>query len=299
MINVNIFIEHLSSTHIDRTVVDRLCERLLITSLGLRPLSELIETLEKLLQHPSPNVSILTICERTMTDKSQIRRRILQSFEAQLADKRLDHLCSQTKCLAFLPELVSVIENTTDVSLLHMAIVCLSRIVETFGKKDPPAIVVAAHTICGQNCLAAAETRLQVTSLLCLARMIEASGDAFVPIVPKSLPIAINNLATSKGKGAEDDALHNAAYSFVGALLIYLPWAITGADLDQFLNMSYASANAEMGGTCNQSRIDASSLLPKQIDFKTCLAALDRTWSVAVTEGPLVRELSDVRSQTY
>ena len=249
-----------------------LCLQLLNVSLGLLPLSKLVGALETLLNR---------------TDDT-IRRQILLSFEAQLNDKRLDQRGSQTACLGFLPRLVSIIEEIPDIPLRHTTIACVDRIVEMFGKKDPSAVVAAAHTICGNRCLGAAEGSLRVMSLLCLSTMIEAAGDVFVSIIPKTFPMAIRNLVISIGEDTEDKTLHNAVYSFLGALLMYLPWAVTGADLDRLLSLSHESANADMGDVCDQRRTEALELVPKQIGLKDCLAALDRTWSNAMREGPLV-----------
>ena len=258
-----------------------LCLQLLNASLGLLPLSKLVGTLEALLNR---------------TDGT-IRQQVLRSFEAQLNDKKLDQRASQTACLGFLPRLVSIIEETFDVPLRHTSIVCMDRIVQMFGKKDPSVIVVAAHTICGNRCLGAAENSLRIISLLCLTTMIEAAGDVFVSVIPKSFPLAIRNLVISIGEDTEDKTLHNAVYSFLGALMMYLPWAIAGADLDRLLSVSYESANADMGAVCDQRRTEALELVPNQIELKDCLAALDRTWPNAMREGPLVSLLVWAHSQ--
>ena len=249
-----------------------LCLQLLNASLGLLPLSKLVKTLEALLNR---------------TDGT-IRRQVLRSFEAQLNDKKLDQRASQTACLGFLPRLVSIVEETLDVPLRHTTIVCVDRIVQMFGKKDPSAIVVAAHTICSNRCLGAAENSLRIISLLCLTTMIEAAGDVFVSIIPKSFPLAIRSLLISIGEDTEDKTLHNAVYSYLGALMMYLPWAIAGADLDRLLSVSHESANADMGAVCDQRRTETLELVPNQIELKDCLAALDRTWPNAMREGPLV-----------
>lgn len=252
------------------------CLQLLDASLGLLPLSKLVGILETLLNR---------------TDDT-IRRQVLRSFQSQLNDKKLDQTAAQTACLGFLPRLVSILEETSDVPLCRTTIACVDRIVAMFGKKDPSAIVTVADTICGNRCLGAAESSLRITSLLCLTTMIEAAGDVFVSITPKSFPVAIRNLALSIGEDTEDKTLHNAVYSFLSALLIYLPWAVTGTDLDRLLSVSYESANADMGDVCDQRRSEALELVPRQIGLKECVAALDRTWPNAVTEGPLVSLLT-------
>ena len=173
-------------------------------------------------------------------------------------------------------------------SLKHTAVVCTDRIAELFGKKDVAAIIASARIVAGDKCLRASESSLRLISTLCLATMVEVSSDGFISILPLALPTAMNSLATSLGEDTEDGALHNAVYSFLGALILHVPWMITGADLDFVLKRSFESANAEMGEECDRSRIEALRLVPKNLEAKECLAALDRTWTVAMTEGPLV-----------
>ena len=253
-------------------MVYALCVQALDATLGLLPLSKLVVALQDLLGRSEDN----------------IRRQVLQSFEQRLNDKNSNQKDSQTACLSFLSQLISVIETTSDVSLRQTAIACVDLITEKFGKKDVSAVLVTAQTISGEKCIGAAENRLRAIALLCLATMIEVAGDMFVAVIPKTFKIAIDHLTASIEEHTEDESLHNAAYSFLGALLTYVPWVITGADLDQLLIGSYQSANAEMGEICNESRAEALSLVPIRVESKDCFAALARTWPSAMTEGPMV-----------
>lgn len=218
----------------------------------------------------------------------QVRLQVLRSFGHRLNDNKLDLEASQAACLAFLPPLASIIKESSDVSLKHIAVVCMDRIAELFGKKDVAAIVASARIVAGDECLKASESSLRTISMLCLATMVEVLSDGFISILPLALPKAMDNLATSIQEDTEDGALHNAVYSFLGALILYVPWMVTGADLDFALKLSFESANAEMGEECDQSRIEALRLVPKKVEAKDCLAALDRTWTISMTEGPLV-----------
>ena len=172
--------------------------------------------------------------------------------------------------------------------LKHTAIDCVDRIVTSIGKKDINAVVGAAQVISGALCLAPVQSSLRVASFLCLATIVEETGDAFIPILPRAFPIAIETLAVGIRTASEDGELHNAVYSFVGALLLYVPWMVEGADLDQILKLSHESASARMGDACDQTRIKALMLIPRRVDAKECFTALDRTWSSARIQGHLV-----------
>lgn len=173
-------------------------------------------------------------------------------------------------------------------SLKHTAIACIDLIAELFGKKAGAAIIASARIVAGDECLKASESSLRIISMLCLATMVEVLSDNFISVLPLALPKAMDSLATSVGEDTEDGALHNAVYSFLGSLILYVPWMLTGADLDSVLKLSFESANAEMGEECDHSRIEALRFVPKKVEGKECLATLDRTWTIAMTEGPLV-----------
>lgn len=248
------------------------CMRVLDASLSLPPIRELIDTLQHLL---------------TSTDGS-IRRQVLRSFEYRLSDVKTDQKATQTACFAFLPGLLSIIKEPRDTPLKIIAVSCVDKISAKYGKNGVSAVVDAAQTVTMDLCLRSADSSLRVTSLICLATMVEVTGDAFISIVPNAFTKVMDNLASSIQEDTDDTKLHNAVYTFLSALFLYLPWVSTGADLDRLLKISYQSANAEMGVECSQRRIEALQLVPRKVEAKECFAALKRTWPDAMSEGPLV-----------
>lgn len=246
------------------------CMQLLDASLRLLPMSQLVDSLQRLLARTEDN----------------IRQQALRSFGYRLDENTLDLEASQVGCLAFLPHLASIMKESSDVLLKKTAITCTDRIVELFGKKDIAATVTSAKVVSGDDCLGASESSLQTISLLCLATMVEASSHSFISILPIALPKAMDSLAASIRAGTEDGALHNAVYSLFGALILYVPWMVTGTDLASILKTSFESANARMGENCDLCRNEALQLVPRKMVTKDCLAALNRTWTGAMTSGP-------------
>lgn len=249
------------------------CMRVLDASLSLSPIRELIDTLQHLLTRTNDN----------------FRRQVLRSFEYRLSDVKMDQKATQTACFAFLPRLLSFIQESRDTPLRNIAVSCVGKISEKFGKNGVPAIVDAAQTVSMSLCLGSAESSHRVASFISLATMVEVTGDAFISIVPNAFAKAMDNLASSIQEDTDDPRLHNAVYTFLSALLLYLPWVVTGADLDRLLKISYQSANAEMGEECDQRRIEALQLVSRKVEAKEFFAALNRTWADAMSEGPIVR----------
>ena len=218
----------------------------------------------------------------------QIRQQALRSYGHRLHDDKLDLEASQAGCLAFLPNLTRIIKECSTVSLKETAVVCIDRTAELFGKKDVAAIIASARVVVGDECLGASKDSLQIISMLCLATMVEVSGHRFVSILPLAVPKAMENLATSIEEATRNSALHNAVYSFLGALFLHAPWMVSGVNLACILKLSFKSANAELGEDCDQSRIGALRLVSTRVDAKDCFAALVRTWTDAMTGGTLV-----------
>ena len=178
-----------------------------------------------------------------------------------------------------------MIQESTDPLFKQSAISTIDQITEKYGKSSPPVIIDAVPTISGDACLGAGEASLCTASLLCIATMVEVSGEMIVPVIPLLLSKVGDNLESSISKNNGNTTLHNASYSVVLALLIYVPWMITGPDLDRILTLSHKSANTDMGPDCNQTRTETLQSIARQIDANEVFAALDRTWSCAVAEG--------------
>lgn len=213
---------------------------------------------------------------------------MLLSFETRL-DKKLPDLADvRTSCLGFLPRLQSLIEQSANLKIKDTAMTCIDRIVEKYGKKDADGVMLCATMITGDHGALTGAVSLRVSAFLCLATIVEAVGEVFIPILPIAYSKAIHNLGESIGEETENARLHNAVFAFFETLLLNIPWMVTGSDLDRLLIASYESANAEMGEECDKARFAALSLIPKKVSAKECFAALDRTWTNAVTEGPIV-----------
>ena len=187
--------------------------------------------------------------------------------------------------------MTAILRDAPDVLLKQAALNCVDQISENFGKKDRTAIAKAAEVVSSEQCLGHADDRLCTLALLCLASMVEVLEQTIIPILPGALPRACEHLRKSLQKNIENEELHNAVYSFLSALLVHVPWIISGGYLDSILKLSFESSNADMGGLCDHNRRKALQLLAKQTNVKDLLVALEKDWTIAVTEGPQVSTL--------
>ncbi|KAL8852392.1 MAG: hypothetical protein Q9221_002776 [Calogaya cf. arnoldii] len=260
----------LSRQYSENEDMNLLCQKLLDILLGGLPMVDFVPTIQGLLEDADVQTSLDA----------------LRSFELRLSKKKLEPVAGQDACLGFLRQLTSMVQESTSEPTRRMALSCIDTIVETFGKKNIGAVISATNTVIGAQCLGAASEEMQITSLLSLSTIVEVLGDEFIAFVPRTLPVSLNSLNTKLDDGTCSERLHHAGYSFFSAILIYVPLAITGPNLDLLLRVSHGSANANLGESCSDERKATLSLIAKQIETKDCCASLGRTWANAMTEGP-------------
>ncbi|KAH0558421.1 hypothetical protein GP486_004920 [Trichoglossum hirsutum] len=243
---------------------------LLESVLGLLSTVELVKSVEGLLARPN----------------DELRRKILKSLEMRIRKESQSNQTSQKAILGFVPHLVTIVSKSPDVLLTHTSITCIDVIAEKYGKKDPEAIAAAADVISGAQGLSNADDRLRLISILCLASMVGVLGTRILPILPRALPVVLTHLEASLEEHTSNVRIHNAAFSFLGALLVHVPWIITGTYLDSILGLSHKSAARSLSEGAGESRVEVLSLVATQIDPKECLAAVGRKWEASNEYGP-------------
>jgi U3 small nucleolar RNA-associated protein 10 len=245
------------------------CQTLLNTLIDFFSMPESLKSLDTLLQQGNEH----------------LRRQVLTAFGNRVEKAMPGDVASQDACFQLLPTLVSIVEQSKDTVLKQIAVGCIDRIVEKFGKKDVDRTLAAAAVIAGKTCLQSEDLEVQAMSLLALTTMVEVLRDVLLPVLPTVLSTSYECLKAAITGGNTNTKLHNAVYSLFSALLLYLPWIITGRDLDQCLEISYRSASLDLGLDCDQIRVEALELVAKQIDAHECFAGLERNWSKAIDDG--------------
>ena len=211
---------------------------------------------------------------------------MLRSLEHRIGAESAGNHAAQEACIKFLAELSLILEDSSDLLLLHSATSCIDRIIERYGKKDVGVVEAVMRVVASNQCLGSDDLRLRIMALLCLSTSVEVLGEAIIPIIPHALPKAMDHLEAILGGEDVDERMHNAVYSFLGSLLLYIPWTIIGQYLDRVFKTSHESANAGLPAGCNVARKEVLSLIAKQVGPQECFAALLRTWDSAMVEGP-------------
>ncbi|KAI0841559.1 hypothetical protein F5Y06DRAFT_259791 [Hypoxylon sp. FL0890] len=233
----------------------------------------------------------------TLLDRPDIvlRRKVLRAVEVRIDEESQGDANSRAALLAFLPNLTAIIRTSDDMAYKHIAVGCVDKISEKYGKKDPEAVTAAASTIASNQCLGQDDDQLRVMALLCLASLVDVLQDGIVPVLPSAIPKALSYIAESINNETPRVELHNAGYAFIAALAQHLPYMLSGSYLGQLLVVSSASASSSLGKEANDARLQSLRLLAKQIDAKTLFSALEQNWVTATDSSPTAtREYLDI-----
>ncbi len=249
------------------------CGDALSRLLNLLSIGEFLKAVETLLDRPDP----------------VLRRKVLRSVEMRIDQESQADANSRTALLAFLPQLTAIIRVSDDSIYKHIAVDCVDKIAEKYGKKDPEAVVAAASTIAGDRCLGQDDSRLREMALLCLASLVDVLQDGIVPILPSAIPKALAYITESVQKDVFHEELHDAGYAFMTALAQHLPYMLSGSYLQQLFAVSSASAKSSLSTGANNARLQCLSFLAKQVDAKVMFSALEQSWSTASSSGFTVR----------
>lgn len=248
--------------------------------LGTLTLVDLVDTIEVLLQRKD----------------NDLRRRVLRLLESRLNGKEKD-VATHTRVTDFLDTLVEILKSSTEIPLKQASVACMTKIIDNYGKKNPDKVVSSVKVVAGADCLGKTDNQLRVMAVLCLAASVEVLGQAFIPVLPLAMPPCFDLLKATVQKGDKGVELHDAIYTFLSALLVHVPWMISEEYLDSVLLLSFASANAGLPETSDESRLEALRLLAKKVDVEETFRAAQSNWAASVQGGfDSAKELLEVIS---
>ncbi|KAE9379300.1 hypothetical protein N431DRAFT_553547 [Stipitochalara longipes BDJ] len=259
----------LADTLKDQKRLHGACGDVLESLLGLLSTSDFVKSVEGLLDRPNDS----------------LRRKILKSLEVRVDHESPSDANSRTAMLGFLPQLTAIIRESKDVLYKHIAVGCVDKISEKYGKKDLEAVAAAADTIASNHCLGQSDGRLRVMALLCLASLVEILREGIVSVLPSAIPKALEYMEASVKEDDETQKVHNAGYAFISALVHHIPYMVSGGYLDKLLEISNFSAEADLDGAADESRMDCMRLAAKQIDARSMFGALEKDWERAAGMG--------------
>lgn len=246
-----------------------LCGESLANLLNLLTIGEFIKAVENLLDRPDLG----------------LRQKVLKALDTRVNVESSTDMSSRNVLLGFLPQLTAAIRDSDDIRYKHTAIACVDKIAEKYGEKDLEGVAAAASIIAGEHCLGQSDKQLRVMALLCLASLVGVLGPAVIPVLPSAFSYTAKYLNESLAGKEPDTQLHNACYYFVLTVAQHMPEMISGAYLEQVLNISSASAEGGLDAESDESRRSCLKCLATRLDAKTMFTGLAHCWPVAAGAG--------------
>lgn len=249
------------------------CSRVLARCLDLLPTADLIKSAELLLSNPDPQVQVAAI----------------KSVELRAGTAVQNDRSSVSSLLSFLPNVENVLQESQELDAKIIAVSCIDRIIERFGKKDTSAVAAIAQTISGPQALSSSDDRIRILSLLCLTSVVDVLEDEAISFLPTVLPAAFEYLAQAIDE--EKIGLHNAVYTLLSNIVERLGYMFSREYLDTALRLSHRSAAGGLEDACDESRRAFYQSVSVHLGAQEVFAAIKSTWSHAISQGFDVRIL--------
>ncbi|KAM0713461.1 hypothetical protein Q7P37_010423 [Cladosporium fusiforme] len=240
-------------------------ERALEALLGLMPTEEFIEASAGLMQ----------------TGSEAVRTRVFTSLTERVGSAKQSNMALRAVFIDALPNCTAFIVPSQPISVRRAAIECVDGIAEKYGKLDRSACAAAAEVVAGSAALGTAEGGLRVTSLLCLASMVESLAEELMGLVPTVLDTALGYVES--GDAGEFGQMRDAVFTFLNALLDTLPFTLSQTYLDRAITAAAKSIHQD--GERVWAVQQFSALAAKKVAFPDLCTSLARVWESVTRFG--------------
>lgn len=246
------------------------CSAVLANCLALLPTTDLVKSAELLLANPDHKVQIAAI----------------QAIEVRAAHAVQNDKKSVSALVSFMPNVEMVLQQSQEADATKIAISCIDRIIERFGRKDTAATALVAKSIYGPQALLSSDDKIRVMSLLCLTSIVDVLEDEAISLLPEILPTAFKYL--SQAIEEEIAGLHQAVYALLSHIVDRLGYMFDQTWLETALQLSHRSAQLADGSLSEVGASDRQafySSVSEELGAHVTFAAIKSTWSHAVSHG--------------
>jgi U3 small nucleolar RNA-associated protein 10 len=240
-------------------------ERALEALLGLMPTEEFIEASAGLMQ----------------TGSEAVRTRVFTSLTERVNSAKQSNMALRAVFIDALPNCTAFLVASQPISVRRAAVECVDGITEKYGKLDRAACADAAEVVASDAALGTAEGGLRVTSLLCLASMVESLAEDMLGLTPVVLDKALSFVESSDA--AEVSEMRDAVFTFLNALLDTLPFTLSATYLDRAIVA--AAKSVQTDGERVWAVQQFSTLAAKKIAFPEITTAMSRVWETVAQTG--------------
>lgn len=234
----------------------------------------------------------------TLITNSPFRRSALATFKERVASEYKVGAASRVAVLGIMPKIAAILESSeSPVELKADALSCITVVTTKYGKREPNTVFSLAEAVVGEGALRSADEGLRVMALVCLTDMTACLAGRILPIVPKTVPFALEILESG---GIGKSLAHNAVFAFLEALVNTIP-SFMASYLQKMLKGAWASAvESEADGDSDEEdeyeningeevtrelRNGLLDTIAKKMDVKAVMTAMAATWNDALKLG--------------
>lgn len=185
-----------------------------------------------------------------------------------------------------MPKIAAIVSEISPDELKADALCCINAVTIKYGKQEPFIVAGLADAVISTGGLKSSDDGLLVLSLVCLTSMTSCLGGRIVPVLPKTVPFALDQLRASIQEDTAHEMVHNSVFAFLDELVKTVP-SFMASYLLKLLPLAYGSAGlCEFDDeTATGVRRDLLRSIATSMDAKTVMSALLKTWAEAVGEG--------------
>ncbi|KAF8532913.1 armadillo-type protein [Trichophaea hybrida] len=169
------------------------------------------------------------------------------------------------------------------------ALLCIQAVTIKFGKQEQGVISSLTDAVIGAGALKSADGGLRVLALVCLTSMTTVLGGRIIPVLPKTVPTAIEYLqaaVNSEDSSIEVGLIHNAVFRYFEELIKNVPSFMTSY-FTKILPLAAAAwdqDDLDEGVACDVRRNFFIAIAIK-VELRTVVGAVTRAWKATCKYG--------------
>lgn len=209
-----------------------------------------------------------------------LRPSVLLALQSRLNSHSIKDSRTQGAAIDFLSTLTELVTSTEEKpDLKVVAVACIDRIVDLYGRKDITSVTKATSALIRRGIADSSEDRVKVAILLCLASVLEVVREGVIPLLQDLFRVMFQTLEQSLVEDEEKPALHNASFALLTGIITHVSFMISDQVLDHILELCADSANSELDAEGRATRQEFLRLASKKIELKPLVNSITRTWS--------------------
>ncbi|KAF2103712.1 hypothetical protein NA57DRAFT_30322 [Rhizodiscina lignyota] len=228
-----------------------------------------------------------TVSVQILTQNDEVRYIALSALYDELLQLKQVNQKATTALLDLMDDLCSLLQKTDTVELKKLAIVCIDKISEQFGKTNTAAVLAAAECLATDAALRYPNSSIRLNAMLFLASTVEVLRDEFVPLIAGAHRVLDQSFDIFEEEvgGSNFAALRDALFTLLDAVTRWLPGMLSPEHLDKALHVCRWSAAGEPMEDISGTRQQFCRSAAVYVEPEELFSALERNFDDAVRAG--------------